>query len=373
MPPVAMPGEIAFERAEMNIIQERFATLLGQKVVENDPAPLLTAEVARKLFNRIARVQLFAHGYPLLTNLTHGAVVPADMLDFAFRHELDGLSLHVLDGEENSLSQMNADQLLAFGEKARALGLPVHLEISSTLKDEVDQVVSIARAIGSKNIRVYSRYEGLMSQVLDKIETDLRYLAELADTHDLNFDFEQHEELQSSEIAELLGRVNHPRLNALFDFGNMINACEKPLQALKNLAPFIRQTHLKGVRIVPEQNGFGHRGVLQGSAEDDLPSPRLMFELLMLGEQAPQVVAFSLEQENHYVAPAFRQTDEAADPFIPYREMSETGLPEGFTLESMMAGEHQWANNQINYVRGLLAEFSTLAELVLAGERTDAN
>ncbi|MNL10165.1 Xylose isomerase-like TIM barrel [compost metagenome] len=200
---------------------------------------------------------------------------------------------------------------------------------------------------------------------MDIIETDLHYLAQQADEHDLYFDFEQHEELKSAEIAELLNRLDHPRLHALFDFGNMINACEQPLQALQTLAPHIRQTHLKGVRVVPEQNGFGHYGVLQGSDEDDLPNARMLFELLMLGESTPQVIAFILEQENHYVAPAFRQTDEAADPFIAYREMSDTPLPAGYSLERMLADEHRWANNQVAYVRGVLAEFRTLAELTL--------
>lgn len=118
--------------------------------------------------------------------------------------------------------------------------------------------------------------------------------------------------------------------------------------------------------MVPEQNGFGHYGVLQGSADDDLPSARLLFELLMLGETSPQVIAFILEQENHYVAPAFRQTHEAADPFIAYREMSDTPLPDGYSLARMLADEHRWANNQVAYVRGVLAELRTLAELTLA-------
>ncbi|NUT78977.1 TIM barrel protein [Pseudomonas sp. C1C7] len=349
-----------------NKIQERFSALLNHKVQDDSPAPVLTEALARQLLERLGQMRLFAHAYPLLTNLTHGRVTPADLLDFAYRHELAGLSLHLLDGEENSLSQMSPAQLQAFADKARALGLDVHLEISSTLKKDVDQVVAIALALGVRNIRVYSRYEGALSRVMDVIETDLHYLAQLADEHDLYFDFEQHEELKSDEIAHLLKRLDHPRLHALFDFGNMINACEQPLQALRNLAPHIRQTHMKGVRVVPEQNGFGHYGVLQGSAEDDLPSPRMLFELLMLGDDAPQVIAFILEQENHYVAPAFRQTDEAADPFIAYREMSDTPLPQGFSLEHMLADEHRWANNQVAYVRGLLAELRTLAEMTLS-------
>jgi sugar phosphate isomerase/epimerase len=350
-----------------NKIQERFNALLSHNVVEDGTAPVLTEALARQLLERLGHMRLFAHAYPLLTNLTHGRVTPADLLDFAYRHELQGLSLHLLDGEENSLSQMSPEQLQAFANKAKALGLDVHLEISSTLKKDVDQVIAIARALGVRNIRVYSRYEGALSRVMDVIETDLHYLAQQADEHDLYFDFEQHEELKSGEIAQLLKRLDHPRLHALFDFGNMINACEQPLQALRNLAPHIRQTHLKGVRVVPEQNGFGHYGVLQGSDEDDLPSARMLFELLMLGDAAtPQVIAFILEQENHYVAPAFRQTDEATDPFIAYREMSDTPLPNGYSLERMLADEHRWANNQVAYVRSLLAELRTLAELTLA-------
>jgi len=149
----------------------------------------------------------------------------------------------------------------------------------------------------------------------------------------------------------------------------MINACEQPLQALQALAPHIRQVNMKGVRVVPEKNGFGHYGVLQGSAEDDLPNARMLFELLMLGEDTPQVMAFILEQENHYIAPAFRQADEEEDPFISYREMSQTSLPQGFTMEQMMAEEERWAINQIAYVRGLLQEFRLLAEFVIQGAR----
>ncbi|KFF58094.1 xylose isomerase, partial [Cryobacterium sp. MLB-32] len=193
--------------------------------------------------------------------------------------------------------------------------------------------------IGAQNIRVYSRYEGLLSQVLKIVESDLRYMADQADVYDLYFDCEQHEELKSSDIVHVLRQINHPRIHALFDFGNMINADERPLEALRGLAPYIRQSHLKGVRIVPELHGFGHQGVNQGSDQDDLPSPRLLCELLMLGDHEPQVTVFSLEQENHYSAPAFRHSDEDPDPFIPYRDMSDTPLPPGYSVEQMLSEE----------------------------------
>ena len=115
-----------------NKIQERFNALLSHKAVEAEAPPLLTEALARQLLDRLGQLRLFAHAYPLLTNLTHGRVTPGDLLDFAYRHELQGLSLHLLDGEENSLSQMTPTQLQVFADKAKTLGLDVHLEISST-------------------------------------------------------------------------------------------------------------------------------------------------------------------------------------------------------------------------------------------------
>lgn len=353
----------------MQLIQSRFHALLSHKAAGADvlPAPWLTPALAIKLLDRLANIRLFAHAYPQLMKLTHGSYRPTDLLDFAWRHELDGVCIHLLDGEERSLQRMSDEELHAVSQRADALNLDIHLEISSTRKADVDRVVEVARVMGVRNIRVYSRYAGRLSEVMGMIEADLKYLGQQAERHDLYFDFEQHEELKSGEIAQLLQRVNHARLHALFDFGNMINACEQPLQALQTLAPHIRQVHMKGVRVVPEKNGFGHQGVLQGSAEDDLPNARMLYELLMLGEDEPQVMAFALEQENHYIAPAFRQMDEEENPPIAYREMSQTTLPQGFTLERMMAEEEQWAINQIAYIRGLLQEFKLLAELVIQG------
>jgi len=151
------------------------------------------------------------------------------------------------------------------------------------------------------------------------------------------------------------------RLHAMFDFGNMINACERPLDALAALAPHIWQAHLKGVHVLPEGDGFGHRGVLQGSPEDDLPGARMLFELLMLGADEPQVIALALEQENLYYAPAFRHAGEGEDPFIPYRDLSTTGIPAGWTRDELLAAEPGWADHQVAHVKELLASLRDIA------------
>jgi hypothetical protein len=72
--------------------------------------------------------------------------------------------------------------------------------------------------------------------------------------------------------------------------------------------------------------------------------------------------AFAPEQENHYVAPAFRQADEVDDPFIPYRDISETRLPAGCSHDRMATDEHRWAENQIRHARAVIGELRLLCE-----------
>lgn len=359
----------------MDVLQARFADLLGRHLDthERNTLPTLDVPLARKLLARLDAVPLFAHAYTHLMNFTHCTFRPVDLLDFAYRHELSGVCIHLADGEDRSLGRADDATLQTVAAHARRLGLAVHLEISSTARPDVDRAIHVARAMGVRHLRVYSRYEGLLSAVMVRIRDDLRYLTAQADLHDLHIHVEQHEELKSTEIASLLSDIAHPRLWALFDCGNMINAAEQPMDALRNLAPWIRQAHLKGVHIVPEGPGNGHRGVLQGSADDDLPVPRMLFELLMLGAEEPQVIALALEQENHYYAPMFRHHEEPADPFIPYREMSETSLPPGMSMQDMLEGEPRWASNQVRVVRAILQELRFLAECVLLRDSTAAN
>lgn len=351
----------------MTLGAANFALLMTHALGEGEggPVPRLTPAQSRKLLDRIAAIRLFAHSYTFIRNMTHGDMCPSDLLDFAFEHELAGICIHLDDGGAESLQDMPAAKRRAFGHQAADLGLAVHLEVSDTTPEEVDRLLAIAGDTGVRNLRVYSRYQGPLSRVLDLIRKDLARVAELAERHDLQVDYEQHEDLKAGEIATLLREIGSPRVNALFDFGNMINAGESPLAALRDLAPFIRQVHMKGVKRLEQDGGWGQLGVPMGGPQDDLPGPRLLYELLMLGEAVPQVVCFALEQEVGYVAPPMRRLDESAEPNIPYREPSETLLDPALTLDRELLNERRWARNQVGQARAMLGRLAACAEAAL--------
>jgi sugar phosphate isomerase/epimerase len=338
----------------------RFRELLGSNAAGAPPLPKLDAALAERILARTEHVPFFAHSYALIRNLDHGGMTTNDLLDFAHASGLDGLCLHIDDGGPTALGKMSTHERGGFHRRCEGLGLRLHLEISSSEKTEVDRAAACARDLGITNIRLYARHEGRLSKVLERVYTDLCHAAEVANRHDLHFDYEQHEDMKAAEIAGLLARVGEKRINALFDYTNALNAHEEPLDALFALAPFIRQAHIKGGRKTVEGRGWGQLGVAQGSEEDELPGNRMLYELLMLGEKAPQVICFALEQEVGYVAPPFRLEGEGPDPLIRFRPPSETPVDGRKPLAGLLQEERRWAAQQVNWNRSVVAELRAI-------------
>jgi len=348
-----------------------FEAVLSRGVDAQAGVPALDAASAARLLKRTANVPFFAHSYTFYHNMIHG-FTPHDLARFAYEHDLHGLCLHISDGNSLNVRHMTPSERDGFHRLLEELGLQLHLEISSTDRQEVDTVIECARSLGVRNIRFYARHEGPLSSVITKVFADLAYACERANRYDLYFDYEQHEDLRAAEIAGILARLGDPRMNALFDYSNSLNAYEEPLAALRILAPYVRQVHIKGARKIIEGDGWGQLGVPQGAADDELPGARMLYDLLMLGDPEPRVICFALEQEVDYYAPAFRRASDPADPVIQYREPSDTPVDRTKSRDRLLSDERRWAVQQIGWNRDLVALFRAHARAV-AGAAGDTD
>lgn len=320
----------------------------------------LPANRAADLAHRAVHAPLYAHAYAFHLNLRFGALTPEGLLDWAAARGLVGVKIHVEDGEALSLAARDPAGRRAFGDRAWALGLDLHIETSSTEADDLDQAAAIAHATGATSLRFYPRRTGPVSQVVAQVVRDLGILDRLDPEGRLRFTLEQHEDLKSAELRAILDRVGHPRLSLLFDFGNMVNAFETPLVALAEQADAITEVHVKDALALPDGTGWAHRACRSGTGH--LPMAAMLVDLLLLGEDTPQVTAFALEEEEDYLAPAFRFPDEGPDPLIPPRGPSETDPGPG-PLAERLERERQAAEDQLAYVRALLAQIAAEAAI----------
>jgi sugar phosphate isomerase/epimerase len=319
----------------------------------------LDPDAAARLALRARSAPLFAHAYAFHLNFRFGGMVPTDLLAHAAAEGLAGVQIHVEDGEGASLAAMTPAALAAFGAEAHHLGLAVHVETSSTEAWDLARTAAIAHAVGASAVRCYPRHEGRVSTIIARSIDELRGLEALDPEGRLRFTLEQHEDLTSAELVQILEGVGNPRLGLLFDFGNMVNAGEAPLAALARQAPFVREVHVKDCLVLPDRGGWAHRACRSG--EGDLPMQALLVELLLLGEEAPQVCAFGLEEEEDYFAPALRFVGEDADPVIPARSASFTD-PGAGDLAARLQREREAALRQLGVVRAMLDDIATAAD-----------
>lgn len=321
--------------------------------------PVLTADQARRLIPRIDAIPLYAHAYAWHLNFRLGTATPLELLDFAHSHHLRGVKIHVEDGEARSL--LHAPESRAgFAARARDLGLEVHIETSSTTLPDLRAAVEIAQDTGATSVRCYPRHAGPVSHVIPQTIADLKQLAQLDPDHRLHFLLEQHEDLKSHELVQILRAVANPRLTLLFDFANMINAFETPQAALAVMAPYVTDVHIKDAHILPDRGGMAHRACCSG--QGDINFPDLLTQLLLLGDAAPQIRAFALEEENEMFAPAYRFPDDPPDPVIPARAASTTDPTADEPLPQRLARERAEAVAQIAYVRTTLAALRAHAQ-----------
>jgi len=323
---------------------------------------MLTTVDARKIVERVDSIPLFLHAYAFHLNMRCGKVLPQQLLAIAHRHALRGVKIHAMDGEGQSLSHASLGQLHDFGSQAKALKLAIHIETSSSEAHHIDEAVRIALLTGATSVRFYPRYEGHLSEVMRRVTADIHYMKERYRDSGLHFTIEQHEDLTGRELVALVENSGWDNLSILFDFANMINANEDPLAALDTMSPHVTDVHIKDARILREQTGQGHLACKSG--QGDLPFKELLTRLVCLGDAAPQVNAYGLEEEVDYYAPPFRHDGEGPDPWIPWRDMSETPMPT-HDLEIRLEQEMCDAAEQIAFVRRTLAEikFEALSQL----------
>lgn len=321
----------------------------------------MTPSDATRLIERIRTIPLYAHAYSWHLNFRLGTATPLDFLSFARAQSMKGVKIHAEDGEERSLLHA-PESRPAFAARARALGLEIHIETSATDEATLRAAIAVAHDTGATSVRCYPRHAGRVSEVIARTIADLRRLPALDPEGRLDFLLEQHEDLTSHELVQIVKAVANPRLTLLFDFANMINAFETPEAALEVMAPHVTDVHIKDARILPDRGGYAHLACRSG--EGDIDFAGLLTRLLLLGDR-PQVRAFACEEENEMFAPAYRFPDDPPDPVIPPRAASTTDPTAGEPLPARLAREKAEAEAQIAYVRRTLAAMAEQARVVV--------
>lgn len=179
---------------------------------------------------------------------------------FAFIREaerlgLSGVHISMNDERYRWVGGTSPERLRAVGAAARECGMYMETDTSGTDPVHLVKMLRACRLLGADRLRTYTRHKGRPEEQVETAIRDLREAAPVAADLGVSILLENHEDFTGHEIRQILEAVDHPSVGALFDFGNSMMVLEDPLEAAKEMAPFVRSVHLKDHVVVLPPHG----------------------------------------------------------------------------------------------------------------------
>jgi 3-oxoisoapionate decarboxylase len=206
-----------------------------------------------------------------------------DFVKRAVELEVGGVSLESCYFEkldENYLAEMGAVLDAERFERVLAWGHPDGLEGGRNEKawGDLNALIPKARHLGADIMRIVAsslrfRHEAHAPQI-EAVVRMLRESVKIAGDHNVTLALENHIDYTSSEIYEILERVESKFLKVNFDTGNTLRMMEDPVAAARRLGPYTVATHTKDLdacRHVPPEQWFFFSSVPVGTGLIDMP------------------------------------------------------------------------------------------------------
>ena len=275
-------------------------------------------------------IDLHVHSFGLRFHFKHQAGFDVfRFIELAAEQGFTGVNISANGPNFRDLGGTSPQHFESVRAKLTASGLKAELDTSGTSPAHLIEMLHVAAAVGADQLRTYTRYPGDERELVERTVRDLAEVASAADQLQINLLLENHEDFRGGAIAEVLGRVGHDRIRALFDYGNSQVVGEDPFEALEAMAPFISAVHMKDHVVVEHDTALYVQGVVMGSGKlpvsemtDRLYSTglrRFCFEnvwgyaapIKVAAASLPRTEAFSLDHQHRFLD-ANRLTPEAA-------------------------------------------------------------
>ena len=197
----------------------------------------------------------FGHHYPDLEEPA-APMTLAEMVALASRLGAKGLALEscFFPGADENWARRAGGVLAQAGlHPVWAWGHPRGLDSgrNRAALDDLIRHIGIARALGAPVMRICAggratrpaTWAGHRAMLLPM----LREAAAAAQDADLTLALENHIDLTTPELLELVETVASPALGICLDTANQLRLFEDPLEAARAMAPWVRTTHVKDI------------------------------------------------------------------------------------------------------------------------------
>lgn len=320
-----------------------------------------------------------------------------EFIELAHNLGVEGIQINIVKdynldvkwGALGSNSKNHLDKLKTLIDKYNMF---VEIDMRDLEYDRMKEVIEVANKLGADIIR---SYVPVVPMIIDKnsgsegahdfakvrgnfnlesyevgYEKVMKILP-LLEKNRIKLALENHEYETSTELVELIKKINSTWVGFLFDFGNSMMAWEEPVIAAENMAPYTYSTHFKDHIIIPEANdeyGYVVCGVPAGKGNIDLKS---LFNIMMKKSPLtriniemcyPYCAQFKRKPGTGGVFEVGKGTFKIENPIYNYNKIKplEYYYPQEISnelLEEMLLNQMLGVKESINYLKKLREEY----------------
>jgi len=185
-----------------------------------------------------------------------------DFIKFSSKHNLGGveapLKRFVPDLDDEYLNKI--ESLLIENELFFIMDAESALDI-----EEIKLLIPLAKRLKSKIIRIKS--SNILScdrkklgmpwrEHINRCKNVLMQIAPILREENLKIAIENHQDLDSNDLLEVLEKVGSDVIGVNFDIGNAFATCEDPITFAEKVGSSVLNIHLKDYKIFKSQEGF---------------------------------------------------------------------------------------------------------------------
>lgn len=309
-------------------------------------------------------LELAIHSYSFVQHFQHApGFTVFDFLRRATELGFTGINLNLNRPDWRHLTGRSPEHVERVRRTLAERGLSLELDTSGTDPAHLGNLLSLARALGARNLRTYTRHRGTPAEVAARTLEDLRQAVRHAEAAGVMLVLENHEEFTGPELAGIVATVDSPFLKVLYDYGNSQMVLEDPSDCLEALLPHVATMHLKDHLMLRAEHSPDGRLSVLGTAmgEGALPILPLTRRLVAAGHRR---IVF--ESVWAYRAPVHRQAAGVrpvtlGDGSFRYAEPPFDGrrlVPDQSALspEALVAGEAAAVERSLGWLRGALRD-----------------
>jgi len=184
---------------------------------------------------------------------------PMDL--FAFMDRASEFGANGFQIDPMHLASREASYLAAIREEAAVRGLFIEHGIMSIRSAAIRAGVEECVALGANVLRAFIGFERYnpstrIHEEIDRAEKEIRHSLPMLHDIGVRLAIENHGDLTSTELVELVERIDDPAVGICLDTGNALAVFEDPLTAAERMIPFAVTTHFKDCAVIPTGSGF---------------------------------------------------------------------------------------------------------------------